>query len=235
MDCLIFDNTEYPVFQRSEKTNILPIEGVIGAIEINSGDNTSYEKLIADAEKLKKLGHLWNHRLPPPALALSHLPFDINPRTATIKQKTEGLTYHLGHSLKPQLLLFAEQLRGSLQEAATRLMNHNKLADLPFSVDGLFVLKKGFALHVDPNEEGWTAQRMKGGSFRFLSASDGHVLITLQNVILKNLYISGRIRFEGFDLYTAESGQGKDEISSATIVSDQEYLNQADQGIPVRA
>ena len=234
MDCLLFDHIECPVFQRIGQTDILPVEGVSGAIEMNYGENTSYNKLITDAQKLTMLGHLAVSRLRRPGVAMSHLPLDVDPSSATTEQVLNGLTFHQGHDLRPLLLIFAEQLSGSLHEAATRIMSHNKKTGVRFSVDGLFVLKQGIALHMDENKKGWTLQRLRGGEFGCLNASEGHVLLKLQNVVLTHLYLSGKTHPKGFDAYTAMTSQGEQEIGSATIISDQEYSDQPDQSISIR-
>ena len=115
-----------------------------------------------------------------------------------------------------------------MEEASKRIMEYNKTVGIRCSVDGLFVLNQGFALHMDQNQTGWTTQRLQGMAFGCLTASRGQVLIKLQSIILKNLYLSGKTHPDGFDSYIAETGQGQREIASAKAVSDNEYIDQHD-------
>jgi hypothetical protein len=230
MDCILFDHIESPVFHRVGNTDILPIEGVVGAVEINFGVSTTYQKIIKDAEKLHNLAKLTESRLPRVSILLSHLPLSYNANNVTTEQLTKGLTFHRAHDGKPLLLIFAERVNGDLQEVAKRIMEHNKKVGIRNSIDGIFILQQGFALHVDNNKTGWTTQRMEGSEFRFLPVSQGHVLIKMQSVILKNLYQIGKTHPGGFDAYINQTGQGPQEISTATLVSDQQYINQKDVG-----
>jgi hypothetical protein len=53
----------------------MPIEGVLGAIEVNIGLNTGYAKLQKDAEKLDRIASLLPHRLSMLPVLQSHTPF----------------------------------------------------------------------------------------------------------------------------------------------------------------
>jgi hypothetical protein len=45
-DCILFDQVESPIYHRFGEVALLPIEGVLGAVELNYGANTSYEKVV---------------------------------------------------------------------------------------------------------------------------------------------------------------------------------------------
>lgn len=234
MDCLLFDHIESPIFQRIGNLAILPVEGVVGAIEMNYGENTTYAKLSRDAQKLEQLGRMAVGRLRRAAVALTHLPIDKDSSSASAEELIAGLEKHMGHDQGPQLLIFVEELRGDLQEAAVRLMNHNKRVGVPFSVDGLFVLRQGFVLHVDSNKKGWNAKRLAGAELGFSSISEGQVLLKLQNVLLKHFYLAGKTHPPGFDAYTAQTDQGEREVRAAKVVSDEEYAAQGDDAVLLR-
>jgi hypothetical protein len=233
MDCLLFDYIESPIFHRIGQVDILPIEGILGAVEINYGSNTSYQKIGRDAEKLSKLAELAEARLSRIGIGLSHLPPDRDARLASVEQLVGNLSLHRGHDGKPILLIFAEQLSGDLQEITRRLMEYNKSVGVRRSIDGLFILQQGIALHIDPNQNGWITSRLPGAHLGCLSVSQGYVLLKMQSIILKHLYLSGKTHPEGFDAYVAQTGQGQKEITNARIVSGNEYIRQEDSGTVV--
>lgn len=234
MDCLLFDHIESPIFQRTGNAAILPVEGVVGAIEMNYGENTTYGKLNLDAQKLEQLGRRAVHQLQRAAVALTHLPIDKDPSSASREELIAGLEKHMGHDQGPQLLIFVEELRGDLQEAAVRLMVHNKKVGVRFSVDGLFVLKQGFVLHIDSSKKGWNSKRLAGAELGFSSVSEGQVLIKLQSVLLQYFYQVGKTHPRGFDAYTSQTGQGEREVRAAQVVSDEEYVAQRDDAVVLR-
>jgi len=114
-----------------------------------------------------------------------------------------------------------------LKEAAERIMIHNKQVGIPKSIDGLFVLKLGFALHVAQNNAGWNTSRMHGDRFVILETNEGNVLSRFQNIILGNLCNYGKT-YPGLDQYISVTGQAAKEMAEFTEISDQEYRNQPD-------
>jgi hypothetical protein len=227
MDCLLFDSFESPVFHNIGGVEILPIEGVYGGIEINFGESTAYTKIKKDCTKLSRLAELSTNRIRRVPLVFSHIPGNII-NTYNVQQAIDSLAYHVAHSTsKPLLLIFAEQINGTLKEAAERIMIHNKQVGIPKSIDGLFVLKLGFALHVAQNNAGWNTSRMHGDRFVILETNEGNVLSRFQNIILGNLCNYGKT-YPGLDQYISVTGQAAKEMAEFTEISDQEYRNQPD-------
>jgi len=184
LDCLLFDHVDSPVFHRITSVDILPIEGVFGAIEINTGEKSSYSKIIKDAEKLSNLAKLADERLPRFSKAYSHLPVDFDRTTLTQKMLIDSLVIHKDYDQKQVYIIFTEDINGSLEEVSKRLMQHNKSGGIKNSIDGLFVLDQGYALHLDPNQNGWITSRQPNSGFGFLKATQGQVLLKMQSIIL---------------------------------------------------
>ena len=115
----------------------------MASIEINSGNSgTPYAKFIRDAAKLNEVGKL--RGFPHLAKVIKLSPAEgFGPTIGTDLWVTRQ------HFSGPPLqLIFAESLRGNLGELITRIANYNKTVDLSSSVDGAFVLNKGFILHL---------------------------------------------------------------------------------------
>lgn len=72
MDCLIFNRNEAPYFTSISNNVLLPIEGVLGCIEINFGKDTPYTKIEKDARKLTLLNKIADNSLPPPGVVFTH-------------------------------------------------------------------------------------------------------------------------------------------------------------------
>ena len=227
-DCILFDHIESPIYHRFGDVVLLPIEGVLGAVELNYGTDTSYQKVLKDADKLSELGTIHRDAIRRSAVMYSHLARDVNPQSASSEEIHAGLMSHLSFSGSPVLLIFAEQLSGSLGECARRIMEHNKSALLRASVGGLFVLQQGYALHPASDGSGWDAGRQPGDRFAYLPATPGEVLLKLQSVILRHLASGGRVYPGGFDHYVSITGQGAKEVAASVRVSDDDYETQPD-------
>jgi hypothetical protein len=160
------------------------------------------------------------------AVALSHIPPDVDPGALSVDELISSLTLHRAHDGKPLLLVFAEQVSGDLRVCSRRLMEHNKSGGVRESVDGLFVLRQGFALHLDPQRMGWATSRMPGAHFAYLEATPGEVLLKLQSVTLKHLFVAGKVHPGGFDSYLSAPGQAEREVARSSLVSDDAYLAQ---------
>ncbi len=132
---------------------------------------------------------------------------------------------------KPLALIFTETLNISLEEAAKRIADFNKKAGVKCSIDGIFILREGFALHMDQSNIGWTVQRLAGHRFGCLKTTEGQVLLKFQSVIFNYLHFMGKTSSHGFDRYSSTDDQGKKEIASAKVVSDKEYLEQINEGM----
>lgn len=226
MDCLLFDSSESPVYSRLGDSDLVPIEGVSGSIEVNSGNTTTYEKLLKDALKLTKLRQLARNKMPRASIPISHISREIDPNNVTEKQLVEGLQGHRSLEQHPLTVIFAENINGNLEEAATRIARHNIHQGVEFSVDGLFIMGQGVALHVDQNRLGWTSQRLTGNEFAYLTTSPGQVLLKLQSIILNHLYLSGKTNPKSFDPYLSELGLGAREITEAKSIVENEYVTQ---------
>lgn len=234
MDGLIFDASETPVFRTIGDCDIIPIEGVLCAIEINTGVQTNYSKLLKDAEKLTTVARYSTSRLPHTGLAVSHVLANRRMQELTRDELIRTLLIHRTHDGKPLLVIFAEDIEGTLDEAAKRVMDHNKEAGVMFSVDGLFFLNQGFAHHIDPTGKGWCSRRMQGSLFSCLKASPGEVLLKIQSVILTSLSQAGKTHPASFEAYMARVGQAEREMKAATPVADDAYLRQPDSSTVVR-
>ncbi len=217
MDCLLFDHMESPVFQTLGSVDVLPIEGVFGALEINTGINTTYKKIIKDGAKLSKLASMTEERIPRHS---KYLEF------AGIPNESKMYNFFREILPFPQLLVFAEDFVGNLEEMGKRLSAYNLSVGITASVDGLFVLKKGVILHMDPDKTGWIAHRVAKAPLAILPSTPGQVLLKLQSLVLKHLFLCGRVHPDGFDKYLSEFGQNVTEMESAILVSDMGYLNQ---------
>jgi hypothetical protein len=228
MDCLLFDQLESPVFHNIGNIEILPIEGIVGGVEINFGENTTYQKILKDCDKLSYLAELSHNRLPRIGIPLSHIPFGEDQNTFTKEQIIKSLTFHRSFDGKPILLIFAEQLNGTLEEAAKRIMQHNKNVGPKKSIDGLFILKQGLMLHISLGKNGWTTQRMNQSKLGILKAPEGQVLLKFQSIILQHLYLTGKTYPQGFDSYVTQTNQVKHEMDNLVEISDSGYVNQND-------
>lgn len=230
MDCLLFDRAESPVFYRQGSSVVVPIEGVLGNVEINTGEHASYTKILRDAEKLDSVAQLAADRQDRLPIPMSHIPAPRDISTITGEDLRSGLTYHHVFGGKPLLLVFVEDLQGRLEELGPRIADHNKGVGVRRSVDGVFVLKQGYILHVDPAGAGWTTQRLEGNSLACASGSPGEVLLKLQSVVLQYLHQHSLVHPGGFDRYMSTEHQGRDEVAAATRISDSDYQSQADPG-----
>jgi len=184
-DCIIFDVGECPFFRQSGSLpDVLPIEGVIGSIEINTGrSGATYDKLLHDCEKLSKIGLLSASRLSPMAKAAKLSPLKI-PGTDTI-QKEIGVTQQ-AYRLPPVLYVFAERIQGKLSELANRIAQHNKAVPVSASVGGAFILNEGFILHTAPGD-GWNVSRLLGSPLAYMEAEPWEVLLKLVSTVWSRL------------------------------------------------
>ena len=229
-DALLFDRLECPVFRRIGDTDLLPIEGVVGAIELNYGLSTGYKKLLRDAAKLSEIKALARARLRRAAMVVSHLQVGRDPEHVTQKERVETTTLHLPQEGRPILLIFAEQLEGTLSECAHRLVEHNKSVGVGESVDGLFVLRQGYALHYNEARRVIT-QRLPGSHFRCRSTSEGEVLLRMQDILLTHLYMAGKVHPEGFRSYVSGEEERELEHPVEEPVSDAKYAEQTDDDL----
>jgi hypothetical protein len=223
-DCVLFDQIQTPVYSRFGDAQLLPIEGVLGAIELNYGEHTSYRKIITDAAKLSEIGALARGSSRRMAQPISHLPADVDPSQVSPEEVIARLLIHQAFRLRPQLLIFAENIRGDLLECARRLMAHNKRVGIRNSVDGLFVLHKGYALHFPSNRAGWNTQRQPGDHFAGVARTPGQVLFQLQSIIRKHMAFNGMVHPASFDQYISPPAQAQVEMAASHQVSDMEYL-----------
>jgi len=229
MDCVLFDSYDNPSFEINEDDgNIFPIEGVVGAIELNVGENTSYQKIIKDCEKLTRMLRMCDKKIigQPKLTSIVKFGGDIN----SVENLKNNLYHFMTHEGKPLSLICVEDINGSLEEAAKRIMEHNKSVGIRYSIDGLFVLKQGFALHKDTRETGWVIHRQAGTKFCTSLTEPKIVLLRLQSITLSYLQLMGKISSAGFDRYFYELGLVEQEMSSSITVSDSDYISQEDPG-----
>src|SRR5579859_3413892 len=79
-DCVIFDDGECAAFRQSGgESDMFPVEGVIAAIEINTGTSgTRVAKLSKDCEKLTEVGRLMLGAAPTRSRPIKLLPLEVN-------------------------------------------------------------------------------------------------------------------------------------------------------------
>lgn len=224
MDCILFDSTDCPSFGRDLK--ILPIEGVVGAVELNFGLSTSYGKIEHDCEKLILMNQMASQRISRVPQYVAQFPKDTNVYQLSDSDVNKNVVQQMGFYGKLQSIIYAEDINGSLEEAASRICTLNERVGFEASVDGLFVLKKGFALHIDPNNTGWTVHRVPGSSFGCINAPEGQTILRFQSIILKYLHLMGKAYAEGFDQYFSETGQIEKEMKEMTLLSGEFYPKQ---------
>ena len=227
MDCLVVDGDQSPAFRQfGGRPDLLPIEGVVASVEINSGSSgTGYIKLLHDAAKLSEVGKLRGMSPLPKPMKLSPLK---RGAPATIDRELWVSRQHF--SGPPLLLLFAESLRGNLQELMTRLAVHNKSSALSDSIDGAFILNKGLILHVDP-AKGWTVNRMTGFPLGWMEAEPWEVLLKLMTMIWSYLW-KGPCEFgpEMSSYYHDDAYFLEVERPRINVLDDTGYLSQIEAG-----
>lgn len=230
MDCLLFDQHECPVFHTTIKTELLPIEGVLGCIEMNYGESTAYTKILTDCEKLSRLADLALPDKQLPRMGIPTFITSINqPEVHSLDRRTKMANLYrttLGNT-RPLLFIYAEDINGNLEEAGRRIMQYNKSVGVYHSIDGLFVLKQGVVLHRD--DQGWHTQRIPGDKMSVLRINNGEVLMRLQNQILHHLWITGKTNPQGFEAYINDDGKLQETMDAAVDISDADYRAQMDE------
>lgn len=226
-DCLIFDGDQSPAFRQiGGRPDLLPIEGLVASIEINTGAaGTSYAKLLRDADKLSQVGKL--QRTAPLPKAMRLLPLVIEGgRTVQSELWVSRQHFPVG----PLLFIFAESLRGNLPELARRVAAHNRTVTLTESVDGVFVLNRGFILHLAPGQ-GWNVHRLPGFPLALMEAEPWEILLKLTTTLWNYLW-KGWCEF-GPDLgaYYADKAYFLEvEQPRTNILDDAAYVAQLEAG-----
>ena len=130
----------------------------------------------------------------------------------------------------PLLLIFAESLRGNLRELATRLAVHNRGVSLSESVDGAFILNKGFILHLEPGT-GWNVHRLTGFPLGWMQADPSQVLLKLMTIIWNYLW-KGPCEFgpEMSGYYADQAYFLEVEQPRVHVLEDTDYLSQTEPG-----
>ena len=227
MDCLVVDSGQAPAFRQvGGKPDLLPIEGVVASIEINSGSSgTSYVKLMQDAGKLAEVGRLRGMSPLPKPIKLSPL---LGEGLNTTDRDLWVSRQHF--SGPPLLFIFAESLRGNLRELATRLAIHNRGVSLSESVDGAFILNKGFILHLEPGT-GWNVHRLTGFPLGWMQADPSQVLLKLMTIIWNYLW-KGPCEFgpEMSGYYADQAYFLEVEQPRVHVLEDTDYLSQTEPG-----
>lgn len=227
-DCVLFDRVDCAVFRTiGSQADLLPIEGVVGAIEVNTGGSgATRQKILKDAAKLSELGTLFRDERVALLPKLERLgPAPHVGATLTNEIFVRRQTF----SLPPLLLLFAESIEGSLLDYAEALAEHNEQTSVGASVDGLFILDQGFALH--QNEEGWAHHRIAGLSFAARPAPGWEVLLKLVSTVWSHLWKGpyGVPNLRGY--YTDQSYFTDVEYPECSVVSSESYVTQAAEGM----
>jgi hypothetical protein len=231
-DCIVFDAGECPSFgQSGDQPDLLPIEGVVGAIEINTGrSGATYSKLLHDCRKLSEIGRLSRESRPPRSDIVKLGPSPI-PNTATIPD--EIFVSQRKFVTTPALYLFAEDIQGSLPELAQRVARHNKSVEVSASVGGVFVLNAGFILHIK-SEDFWLFSRVTGFPLAYMEAEPWEVLLKLMSVIWVRIWRETD-KCVGLGPYYADKTYFTEvELPRRVIIDDPDYSLQQEEGfVPV--
>lgn len=122
--------------------------------------------------------------------------------------------------------LFAHDTDVSLETLANHIAEKNFDLQTDYSVDGIFVLKKGVILH--GIQEGWTTTRMTGGRLFFFEAEAWDVLLTLVSMINQHLALGATGNVPPLEEYFQRPGFNRKEnmLKRRKIVGGEEYSKQ---------
>ena len=215
-DVIIFDHYHCPIFkedqQGGEDINILPIEGVVGLVEVNASVAET-KKLIADVDKIFEMKRLQPLTEPPKKICYQ-LPPDMK------------LLTHYPAQMCRFGYVFAHDTKVSLETLAEHIAARNLTLQTDYSVDGVFVLKKGMILHGIP--EGWTTTRMAGGRLFSLEAEAWDVLLTMVSMINQHLALGAAGNVPPLEEYfhRPDFNRREDMLKRRKIIGGEEYARQ---------
>lgn len=218
-DVIVFDTNSCPVFRdrlgERETLNILPIEGVVGTIEVNTS-LVKTEKLLKDFAKISEVKSLRPQEELPKLRALG--PKDL-----------EG--WSLFREYHPQAIkigyVFANDSEVSLRTISDYLREHNRRVGVENSVDGVLVLQKGVILHCI--ESGWTTSRQQGTKLAYQPVEPWDVLLTLVSLLIQHLRLGARGTLPSLEEYFNPPGSPRKAImvQNRVLVDDTAYEGQA--------
>jgi hypothetical protein len=155
-------------------------------------------------------------------------PVDIEvPNFQTVNSQT--IVNHRRVHQQPLLLLFAESLKGNLNELMSRIAEFNKSVPVSLGVSGAFVLNEGFILHVSRGE-GWNLTRLAGFPLAYVPAEPWEVLLKLMTLTWNQI---ARVTASAPDLgaYYADASYFHEiDEPRAVVHIDDEYTNQTEEG-----
>lgn len=188
-DVIIFDSLNCPIFKEdndgSRDINILPIEGVIGTIEINSS-TVKVDKIIKDIEKISEIKKFKPLSEPPKAICFKP------PPEPDIKDCYSIQMQKLGY-------VFALDCEVSLATLADRVKAKNLGLGMDHSIDAIFILNKGCILH--GNDNGWTTTRLSEQNLFYMEMEPWDVLLTLVSMINHHLALGARGNIPSLEEY----------------------------------
>lgn len=188
-DVIIFDRYNCPIFKETddegEELNILPIEGVIGAIEVNTSE-VKTKKIIKDIDKLVDAKKLMPLLEPPKAMCLKPPP------------EPELVNYY-SIVLQKFGYIFAQDCDISLRTLSEHIRDKNIELGVDVSVDGIFILKKGCILH--GISQGWTTTRLSIANLFYMEMESWDVLLTLVCMINQHLALGAKGNIPDLEKY----------------------------------
>ena len=234
-DVVIFDSFNCPVFKKGYRTseaNVIPIEGVLGVIEVNSS-NITKTKLQKDLNKLSSIKSV-QMIVPPPQ---THAFQIVNKEKPTgflgkISSLEDGSHYQLikeffGRHQRFSYVFARDLGKGfNLEKSAKVLEEHNLKVGTDASVDGIFILRKGVILH--RNDLGWQTTRTKGASIAMMPMEDWDVLLHLVSIVNQNVALGARGSMPAFEEYFAAPGISRKQVmqDKAHSISGEDYPQQ---------
>lgn len=214
-DVILFDSFQSPMFRdgSSPETSrrILPIEGVLGAVEVNAS-TPGVEKILKDIDKVAAIKRLVPQD--PPARIRSLTP---------VNGKLNVLYHEHGTRLTSLGYVFAIDCDVSLRTLAEHVAAHNHRLGIDASIDGIFILRKGYILHC--TDEGWVTGRHSGSTLAYMDAEQWDVLLMLVSQINHHLRLGAAGWPPSIEEYFAPVGSSRrtEMLARRMLVSDESY------------
>jgi len=226
-DCLLFDTIDCAAFRTmGDHPDLFPIEGIVGAIELNTGrSGATRDKVLHDAQKLAEIGMLAKRHAIPPLPTLERL------EPIHVGQPTLSNPMFVARRMCPPLpflFIFAQSIRGSLDEYARAIVTHNLKTTIGESVDGLFVLDQGYALHLD--RSGWSTMRLPQIPLAIVHGEAWEVLLKLIITVWSHLWKATHLIADLGQYYASFGWFEDNERPRAEIVSGEDYAQQSEEG-----
>ncbi len=224
-DVVLFDHFNTPIFSESisGEKNLLPIEGVLGLIEVNSGA-AGITKIKKDIQKLAYISKLTQ----------SGGPTQIMPILENNQTKILTIPRYSGKILK---YIFAEDYEDSFESLGAQILQQNIQHGCDESVDAIFILEKGCIFH--GNSKGIHTSRIQNKpdptNLYTLEAEPWDVLLILTSLINQHLSFGSRGNVPNFEEYFGEGNEirRKRILEKRKKISNDEYSTQKSRFLTV--